>query len=77
MDEIRSRVKEIIAELCDVPLSEVRDEGLLLGYGLDSVRAVDLIASLETELGIVVPDAELAEIRTVGDVVSKVARLRG
>lgn len=75
---IRQTIKELIADVCAVDAGEVRDEGKLLGYGLDSVRVIDLLLAIEEELGVEISetDPELAGVQTVADLAAFVERRR-
>lgn len=63
------RIKRIIASTCGIDLNRIRKEGRLVEYGLDSVRAMDLLVSLEEEFSIVIPDDFATRARTMRDVV--------
>jgi acyl carrier protein len=67
-------VLEAIAATCGVERSALRREGMLVGYGLDSARALELLARLEREHGIVIDDEDLAGVRTVADLVALAVR---
>ncbi|MBI3268965.1 MAG: acyl carrier protein [Planctomycetes bacterium] len=67
-------VRQLLARACAIDPAEVRDENLLVQYGLDSVRAVDFIVSLEEAFGLQVPDEDVARIRTVADVAAYIRR---
>lgn len=73
---ISSKIKEFIADVCAIDVAEVRDEGKLLGYGLDSVRVIDLLLAIEEELGVEISesDPELANVHTVADLIAFVTR---
>ncbi len=44
--------------------------------GIDSLSMMQIVGEMETELGVIIPDEDLVELQTVGDLVSKVeARL--
>lgn len=46
--------------------------------GIDSLSVMQIVGELETELGIMIPDEDLVEMVTVGDLCKKVeARLQG
>lgn len=45
--------------------------------GADSLDLVELAMEWERELGITIPDAELAQVRTVADAINLINRLRG
>lgn len=76
MVETLPKLKSLIAEICDVEEQTIVEKGKLVGYGLDSVRVLDLIMALEDEYGLEIDetDPELAEISTVKELADLVAR---
>jgi acyl carrier protein len=48
-----------------------RDSGIT-ELGIDSLSMMQIVGEMETELGVMIPDEDLVEIRTVGDLVGKV-----
>ncbi len=75
MGGVHETVSKLLGEVCGVEPSTIAADGTLLGYGLDSVRAVELVCALEESFGIAIPDAEVAQVRTVADVAGLVERL--
>lgn len=73
VDEILISLRELVAEVCAVEPEEIVPEGELLGYGLDSILAVDLLLEIEQRWGIELPEHDPA-LRTVVTV-SDLARL--
>ncbi len=65
-DKVKSIiVDELMVDEADVTLeSNIKDD-----LGADSLAVVDLAMSLEDEFGIEIPDNELEDVKTVGDVV--------
>ncbi len=50
----------------------VTRESVITELGIDSLSMMQIVGEMETELGVMIPDEDLVEIRTVGDLVSKV-----
>lgn len=64
------RVREIICEQLDLEEDRVTlDSNILEDFEADSLDFVDLVMSLEDEFGIEVPDEQVENFHTVGDVV--------
>lgn len=60
-----------LARLARMPANQIRRESRLdTDLGLDSLTRLDLLLLLEARLGQTIPDAMLANLRTVGDVVT-------
>jgi len=56
--------------------THVKREAKLTELGIDSLSMMQIVGEMETELGITIPDEDLVEITTVGDLCKKVeARL--
>ena len=64
------KVKEILCDQLDVDEDVVTmDAHIVDDLGADSLDVVDLVMSLEDEFGSEIPDEEVENIRTVGDIV--------
>ena len=76
-DTLASLVR-LVAEIAELPIATVRPEGRIAGYGIDSVRAVELAVRGEETFGVQVDEAALAAAapRTVRDLAAFVERLR-
>jgi acyl carrier protein len=72
-------VKMHLADLCGLDRSAIRAEGELIGYGLDSVRALDFLIAMEEEYGVELSehDPALARVRTVRELVDFIQQRRG
>ena len=70
---IQKRVNAIIVDQlgCE-PTSLAPEASLLDDLGADSLDVVELVMALEEEFSIEVPDDDVENIRTIGDVISYV-----
>jgi len=70
-DEIRTGIAEILNELADVEPSEVTDEKSFTDdLDVDSLSMVEVAMAAEEKFGVKIPDDELPNLKTVGDVVT-------
>ena len=68
---VLEKIKVILAEQFDVEEDSLKNEtDLQDDLGADSLDVVDLLMSIEDEFEIEIPDEEIENIRTVGDLVS-------
>ncbi|MBR4720728.1 MAG: acyl carrier protein [Clostridia bacterium] len=68
---IFENVKKIINEQLGISEDEITmDSNFLEDLGADSLELIDLIMALESEFDLEVPEEDIEEIETVGDVVS-------
>lgn len=65
------KVKNILVEQLDVDESAVTMEAMIADdLGADSLDVVDLLMSLEDEFSVEIPDEEIENIKTVGNLVN-------
>ena len=68
---VLEKVKVILAEQFDVEEDSLQlDTDLQEDLGADSLDVVDLLMSIEDEFEIEIPDEEIENIRTVGELVT-------
>lgn len=68
---VLEKIKVILAEQFDVEEDSLKLEtDLQDDLGADSLDVVDLLMSIEDEFEIEIPDEEIENIRTVGDLVN-------
>ena len=68
---VLEKVKAILAEQFDVEEDKITaDTDLQEDLGADSLDVVDLLMSIEDEFEVEVPDEEIENIKTVGELVS-------
>lgn len=65
---IKDTIKQEIATLCAIEAKDIQDDRLLLEYGLDSVRTLEMCCFVEDMYDIEIADEEAAEVKTMNDV---------
>ena len=64
------RIRELLAEQLDIDEEKITmDSNILEDFEADSLDVVDMVMSLEDEFGVEIPDEEIENIKTVGDIV--------
>jgi len=67
---IFEKVAAILAEQLDAEEDAITlDTSLVDDLGADSLDVVDLVMTLEDEFDMEIPDEDITEVRTVGDIV--------
>lgn len=67
-------ILEIMARIAGRDVAELKPEmNLTADLGLDSPKALELLVSLEDDLGIEISDEEAARLETVGDLLEAAA----
>ncbi|WP_330330486.1 acyl carrier protein [Streptomyces sp. NBC_00536] len=61
--ERRTAIKEIVCDILELEEGEVTETSLFIDdHGADSLRAIEILASLEKEFGITIDQSELAQM---------------
>lgn len=69
-EEIFEKLKDLVVDQLGVDDDEVTMEANIQDdLGADSLDVMDLVMSVEEELGVKIADEELEHIKTVGDIV--------
>jgi acyl carrier protein len=76
MDDIASRCIELVAKSKNLPVSSVTLASTFEELSLDSLDKINLTFAVEEAFAIEIPDESLNSLKTVGDVVAGVERLR-
>jgi acyl carrier protein len=75
--DVEHRIKEIVARHFKKPLATLDDQTRLReDLGGDSLDLLELVFELEQQLEVTIDDVAAAELRTIGDAVRHVERLR-
>ena len=70
------KIQAMLAEALNLPLEKVVPEAKIVeDLGADSLDVVELLSRLEDEFGIVIPDDEVENLVTVGDVAAELEKL--
>jgi acyl carrier protein len=68
---------DLVAQITWTDRSKVRPEARFIDFGLDSVKAMDLVVQLEETYELEIPDRDLADLNTLADVARYVDERRG
>ena len=77
-EEIFDQLKEIMVDELGIDGSEIKPESVLLSdLDINSLELMKLVMVVEEKYNIFLDEERLRDIKTVGDVVSYVAELKG
>lgn len=74
-DATLAAVAEIVHEVTGVEVERVQPAATLADVDMDSLSTIEVVIGVEQRLGARVPDAEVAALETVGDLVAAVERV--
>lgn len=67
---IFDKVKDLISEQLDVKADDITEDSTIQDdLGADSLDVVDLVMAIEDEFGVEIPEDQVENIKTVGDIV--------
>ena len=70
------KVQEMLAEALNISVDKVvADAKIVEDLGADSLDVVELLSRLEDEFGITIPDEDVENLVTVGDVAAELEKL--
>lgn len=68
---MEERLKKIIGNYSDIDVSTItKDTVILRDLGFNSIAIIEMISDVEDEFDVEIPDEDLADIKTVGDLIS-------
>jgi len=73
--DIEARVIDAVTRVSRRPVEPTLDSDLVADLGFDSLEVLELVAELEADFGIAVPESDIPAVRTVAQIVAHVARL--
>ena len=68
----RELITDLIVQIAKVDPAQVRPDARFIDFGLDSVKALDLVVELEEAYELEIPDRDLVEVRTLGELATYV-----
>lgn len=70
--DLLSLFKSIASRVDKRSFDDVTPASVITELGIDSLSMMQIVGEMETELGVMIPDEDLVDLRTVGDLVSKI-----
>jgi len=69
--------KTVAARVDKREFPNITRSSVITELGIDSLSMMQIVGEMETELGVMIPDEDLVELVTVGDLVGKVEARMG
>lgn len=75
MPSPEQRIRELVSQIGNLPPSAIHPTAdLKLDLGIDSLTVLQIVAAIEEEYRITIPDAELGRLRTIEEMVDRIRR---
>ncbi len=76
MENLEARVTRVLTDRLGIPPDQIlRDARLVEDLGMDSLDAVELAIATEREFDIAIDEGQVAQLKTVADIVALVQQL--
>ncbi len=73
--DVEKRVKQIVFEILEVAVEEIRDEHLFVeDLDAESIQSVELMAAFEEEFDIEMDEEQAMAVKTVGEAVAYIMK---
>ena len=74
-EDIRTHVRELVAEITERDPSEVSDTALFIeDLGIDSLMAIEMLVAMDKKYKVQIPEEEFKNIKCVNDAVTIVLK---
>ena len=74
---ILEKVKELVAEQLGISQDTIKPESNILeDLGADSLDVIEMLMTLEEEYGISIPDDQIGQVKTIGQIVELIENLK-
>lgn len=74
--DIKNEIKVMVADMLEIETEELKEDDLFSDHEMDSFTAMQLIAMLENEYDITIPDDRIKEMISVNSVAKLVEDLK-
>jgi acyl carrier protein len=76
LEEMKVKIKAIVSEILEVPQDKLSDEARFFeDLNVDSMMALEIVASIEKKLKIVIPEEEIPKLRSLKEVYESLDKL--
>ena len=77
-DQIKTEVKNLVAEITEVPLEELKEDAQFVeDLGVDSMMALEVVASIEKKYQKPIPEEKIPTIKSLKDIYNLLDELLG
>lgn len=75
-EQIRKEIKKKVAEITEIPEEKLKEEAKFVeDLGVDSMMALEIVASIEKKYKVVIPEEEIPKIRSLQEIYGLLEKL--
>ena len=72
VDQIMIDVRKLISDIIEVPEEQITEDAPFATLGVDSLMALEIVASVEKKYRIHIPEEQLQQVKSFGDTIALV-----
>lgn len=75
-ESVKKEVKKIVSEVAELPEAQIKEDARFAeDLGVDSMMALEIVASIEKKLKVAIPEEEIPTIRSLENVYALLEKL--
>jgi len=75
-DKIQKEIKQLVSEVSEIPLKDLKDDARFAeDLGIDSMKALEIVAAVEKKYRLIVPEEEIPSLRSLQQIFALVEKL--
>jgi acyl carrier protein len=75
-EKVKKEVKEIVSQIAEIPEEQLKEDARFVeDLGIDSMMALEVVASIEKKYKVVIPEEEIPVIRSLQNVYDLLEKL--
>ncbi len=69
LTKLKEELKQLISEITEIPPEQIKDDSRFAeDLGIDSMMALEIVATIEKKYKVVIPEAEIPNIRSLQNI---------
>ena len=78
IEDVKKEIKKMVSDIAEIPEGEIKDEARFAeDLGIDSMMALEIVASIEKKYKIIIPEEKIPTIRSLQNVYELMEELSG
>ena len=78
IEEVKKEIKKMVSDIAEIPEEEIKDNAQFAeDLGIDSMMALEIVASVEKKYKVVIPEEKIPTIRSLENVYQLLGELSG
>ncbi|RKY38212.1 MAG: acyl carrier protein [Candidatus Omnitrophota bacterium] len=76
LEKMKKEIKKLISEIAEIPQNQIKDDARFVeDLGIDSMMALEIVASIEKKYKIVIPEEKIPTINSLNTIYSLIKEI--